>query len=297
MLEEDPMDQRIINLYDNFTHGGMNRRDFLDRLSELAGSAAAATALLPMLQCNYANAATVPENDPRLALERTSYDSPKGKINGYLARPKDKGKRPAVIVIHQNRGLNPHIQDVARRVALEGFLALAPDLLSVNGGTPTDDDQARDLHQKTEREAMIAAALAAVPFMLQHAESTGKVGTTGFCFGGGVVNRMAAGSPDLAAAVPYYGAQVPADVVPAINASLLLHYAEHDDNIDKGIPAYEAALKANNKRYSIYIYPGTQHGFNDDTAGVRYNKAAADLAWQRTMAFFRENLGAPAKAS
>lgn len=289
------MDQQIIDLYDNFTHGEISRRAFLDRLSELAGSAAAGAAMLPLLQCDYAKAATIPENDPRLALERISYESPKGKINGYLARPKDKSKRPAVIVIHQNRGLNPHIEDVARRLAVEGFLTLAPDLLSVNGGTPPDDDAARDLHNKTSREDMIAAALASIPFMLKHPESTGKVGTVGFCFGGGVVNRLAAGSPDLAAAVSYYGAQIPADLVPNVKAPLLLHYAEHDQAIDSGIPAYEAALKADHKRYTIYIYPGTQHAFNDDTAGVRYNKAAADLAWERTLAFFRENLGAPAK--
>ena len=192
------MDQRIINLYDSFTHGYIHRREFLDRLTQLTGSTAAATALLPLLHCDYAKAATVPENDARLAIDRMSYDSPKGKINGYLARPKDKGKRPAVIVIHQNRGLNPHIEDVARRVALDGFLAFAPDLLSVNGGTPPSDDQARELHAKTDREAMIAASIAAVPFMKAHAESTGKVGATGFCFGGGVVNRMAAGAFVLA---------------------------------------------------------------------------------------------------
>jgi carboxymethylenebutenolidase len=291
------VDQRIINLYDSFTHGEIHRREFLDRLTTLTGSTAAATALLPLLTCDYAKAATVAENDPRLAIDKTSYNSPKGKINGYLARPKAKGKRPAVIVIQQNRGLNPHIEDVARRYALEGFLALAPDLLSVNGGTPPNDDQARELHAKTDREAMIAAALAAVPFLKAHAESTGKVGAVGFCFGGGVVNRLAAGDPDLAAAVPYYGAQIPADMVPAIKAPLLLQYAENDENINKGIAAYEAALKANNKRYTIYIYSGTQHAFSDDTAGVRYNKEAADLAWQRTIAFFKENLGAPPRAS
>jgi carboxymethylenebutenolidase len=291
------MDQRIINLYDSFTHGEIHRRDFLDRLTQLTGSTAAATALLPLLTCDYAKAATVAENDPRLAIERTSYDSSKGKINGYLARGKDKGKRPAVIVIQQNRGLNPHIQDVARRYALEGFLAFAPDLLSVSGGTPPNEDQAREQHAKTDRETMIAAALAAVPFMKTHGESTGKVGAVGFCFGGGVVNRLAAGDPDLAAAVPYYGAQIPAEMVPAIKAPLLIHYAENDENINKGIAAYEAALKANNKRYTIYIYPGAQHAFSDDTAGVRYNKEAADLAWQRTLAFFKENLGSPPKAS
>lgn len=291
------MDQRIINLYDSFTHGRIHRREFLERLTALTGSAAAVTALLPLLTCDYAKAAIVAENDPRLATERTAYDSPKGKINGYLARLKEKGKRPAVVVISQNRGLNPHIQDMVRRFALEGFLAFGPDLLSVSGGTPADDDQARDLHAKTDREAMVAVAIAAIPFIKTHAESTGKVGAAGFCFGGGVVNRMAAADSDLAAAVPFYGAQIPADQVPAIKAPLLLHYAENDDFVNKGIAAYEAALKANNKRYTIYHYPGTQHAFTDDTAGVRYNKEAADLAWQRTIPFLKENLGTPPKAS
>jgi len=176
---------------------------------------------------------------------------------------------------------------VARRLAVEGYLALAPDLLSVNGGTPPEEDKARELHTKTEREDMIAAALAAIPFMAKHAESTGKVGAVGFCFGGGVVNRMAAGSPDLGAAVPYYGVQIPVEMVPAIKAPLLLQYAEND----------ETALAANNKKYTIYIYTGTQHAFNNDTGAARYNKAAADLAWSRTLAFFAENLGAPPKAA
>jgi carboxymethylenebutenolidase len=291
------MNQNIINLYDRFTHGGMSRREFLDRLAELTGSAAAAAALLPLLQNDYAQAAIVAPDDARLAAQRVSYDSPKGKIGGYLVRAKAMDKRPAVIVIHENRGLNPHIEDVARRLAAEGYLAMAPDLLSVNGGTPSDEDKARELHTKTEREDMIAAALAAIPFIQKHAESTGRVGAVGFCFGGGVVNRMAAGSPDLNAAVPYYGAQVPAEMVPAIKAPLLLQYAENDDNINKGIPAYEAALKANNKKYTLHLYPGTQHAFNNDTGAARYNKAAADLAWSRTLAFFAENLGAPPKAA
>jgi carboxymethylenebutenolidase len=196
-------------------------------------------------------------------------------------------------VIHENRGLNPHIEDIARRLAVEGYLALAPDLLSVNGGTPSEEDRARELHQKTEREDMIAAALAAIPVMQKHAESTGKIGAVGFCFGGGVVNRMAAGDPELAAAVPYYGEQAPAERVPAIKAPLLLQYAENDERINKGIPAYEAALQANNKKYTIHVYPGTQHAFNNDAGGARYNKAAAELAWSRTLAFFAENLGTP----
>ena len=290
------MDQRIINLYDRFTHGGMTRRDFLDRLTEMAGSAAAGAALLPLLQNNYAQAAIVADNDPRLAIDRIAYDGPKGKVSAYLARPKSKGKRPAVIVIHENRGLNPHLEDVARRLALEGFIALAPDLLSVNGGTPASEDAARDLHTKTDREEMIAAAVAAIGVMQKHPESTGKVGAIGFCFGGGVVNRMATDNPNLLAAVPYYGAQPPAEKVPAIKAALLLQYAENDENIDKGIPAYEAALKANKKKYAIHIYPDTQHAFNNDTGAARYNKAAADLAWGRTIAFFKEHLGAPRAA-
>jgi carboxymethylenebutenolidase len=291
------MDQRIINLYDRFTHGGMTRRDFLDRLSQLAGSTAAAAALLPLLQNNYAQAAIVAADDSRLAVDRVSYDAPKGKINGYLARPKAKGKRPAIIVIQENRGLNPHIEDIARRLAVEGFLAFAPDLLSVSGGTPPDEDKARELHARTDPEDIFAAAIAAVPFMLTHAESNGNVGVVGFCFGGGVANRMAAERPELKAAVVYYGLQIPADRVPAIRAPLLLHYAELDQRVNAGIAAYEAALKANNKRYTIHMYPGVNHAFNNDTGGARYNKAAADLAWDRTLAFFKETLGSGPKAT
>jgi carboxymethylenebutenolidase len=291
------MDQRIINLYDQFTHGGMNRREFLDRLTGLAGSAAAGAALLPLLQNNYAQAAIVAADDARLVGERVSYDSPHGKINGYLVRAKAQGKRPAVIAIHENRGLNPHIEDVARRLALEGFLALAPDLLSLVGGTPPSEDAARDLHTKMNREEAIAASVAAVSFLGKHAESTGKVGAVGFCFGGGIVNRMATDSPDLAAGVAYYGTQPPADKVPAIKAPLLLQYAETDDNINKGIAAYEAALKANNKKFTIHSYPGTQHAFNNDTGAARYNKQAADLAWERTIGFFKEQLGTPPRAA
>lgn len=291
------MDQRIINLYDQFTHGGMNRRDFLDRLTGLAGSAAAGAALLPLLQNNYAQAAIVAADDGRLVSERVSYDSPHGKINGYLVRAKAKGKRPAIVVIHENRGLNPHIEDVARRLALEGFLALSPDLLSLVGGTPPSEDAARDLHTKMNREEAIAASVAAVSYLGKHEEATGKVGAVGFCFGGGVVNRMATDSPDLTAGVAYYGTQPPADKVPAIKAALMLHYAETDDNINKGIAAYEAALKANNKKFTINSYPGTQHAFNNDTGTARYNKPAADLAWERTIGFFKEQLGTPPRAA
>lgn len=290
------MDQRIINLYDRFTHGGMSRRDFLDQLAGLTGSAAAAAALLPLLGNDYARAALVPENDARLGVERFSYSSSAGPVNGYLARGKARGKRPAIIVIHENRGLNPHIQDVARRLALEGFLAMAPDLLSVSGGTPGDDDKAREQHQRTDQKQMTAAALAAIPVMRDHPESTGKVGAVGFCFGGTMVNRLAVASSDLKAAVPYYGTQPSAAEVPSISAPLLLHYAGIDDRVNAGIAAYETALKANNKRYAIHIYEGAQHGFNNDTSS-RYDKAAAELAWSRTVAFFKQQLGEPPKAS
>jgi len=290
------MDQRIINLYDRFTHGGMNRREFLDRLADLAGSAAAAAVLLPMLQNNYAQAAIVAADDARLVNERASYDSPKGRINGYLVRSKDKDKRPAVIVIHENRGLNPHLEDVARRLALDGFLAYAVDLLSLVGGTPANEDEARDLHPKMNQDDAVAALVAAVSFAKTHPESTGKVGAVGFCFGGLMINRLAVASPELDAGVAYYGRQVPAAQVPSIKAPLLLHYAENDEGVNTGIAAYEAALQANNKKYTKQIYPGTQHAFNNDTSAARYNKAAADLAWERTIAFFREHLGAPPRA-
>jgi carboxymethylenebutenolidase len=290
---ENKVDQKIINLYDEFTHGGMNRRQFLDRLSEIAGSTAAAVALLPLLQNNYAQAAIVAPDDARLVSERVAYDSPKAKINGYLVRPKSKGRRPAVVVIHENRGLNPHLEDVARRLASEGFLAYAPDLLSLVGGTPENEDAARDLHPKMNQDDAVTALVSAVTFLKQYPESTGKVGAVGFCFGGLMVNRLAASSPDLDAGVAYYGRPVPATQVPNIKASLLLHYAENDDGVNTGIPAYEAALKANNKKFTMHTYPGTQHAFNNDAGAARYNKAAADQAWGRTLAFFKETLGTP----
>ena len=287
------MDQRIIELYDSFTHGGINRRAFLDRLAEIAGSSAAALALLPLLQNDYARAATVAPDDARLAIETVSYDAPGATISGYLARLKANDKCPAVIVIHDNRGLNPHIKDIARRVALAGFLAYAVDMLSPLGGTPADEDKARDMIGTLNAELTAHRIAAAVPFLKRHKRSTGAVGTVGFCWGGGMVNRIAVLSPDLKAGVAYYGAQPPADQVKSIQAPLLLHYAGLDQRIDAGIPAYEAALKANHKRYTIYVYPNVNHAFNNDTSN-RYDKPAADLAWNRTIAFFKANLGAPA---
>jgi carboxymethylenebutenolidase len=287
------MDQRIIDLYDNFTHGGIDRRQFLDRLAQIAGSSAAALALLPLLQNDYARAAMVAPDDARLAIDTVSYDAAGTPINGYLARLKSKGKRPAVIVLHENRGLNPHIQDVARRIALEGFLSFGVDMLSPLGGTPADEDNARDMIGTLKPDETAKQLAAAVPFLEHHAESTGKVGIVGFCWGGGIVNRVAVLAPDLKAGVIYYGLQVPADQVTAIRAPLLLHYAGLDQRVNAGIAAYEAALKANNKRYTIHVYPDVNHAFNNDTSN-RYDKPAADLAWSRTIAFFKENLGAPA---
>lgn len=285
------MDQRIINLYDRFTHGELNRRDFLDRLKAFTGSAAAAAALLPLLQNDYARAAIAAANDERLVTERVSYVSPKGTISGYLARPTAKGRRPVILVIHENRGLNPHLEDVARRFALEGFLAYAVDLLSLVGGTPASDDEARALHAKMNQDDAVAALVAAVAFLKTHPESTGKVGAIGFCFGGLMVNRLAASSQQLDAGVAYYGRQAPAAQVPGIKAALLLHHAENDEGVNAGIAAYEAALKEHGKIFTIHRYPGTQHGFNNDTGAARYNKQASDLAWSRTLAFFREYLG------
>ncbi len=289
------MDQRIIDLYDDFTHGGISRRALLDRLAQIAGSSAAAVALLPLLQNDYARAAIVAPDDARLAIETASYDAGGTRITGYLARLKPKGKRPAVLVIHENRGLNPHIQDVARRIALGGFLAYAVDLLSPLGGTPADEDKARDMIATLNAGETARHAAAAVPFLAHHAESTGKVGAVGFCWGGGGVNQVAVLAPDLKASVAYYGLQPPASEVASIKAALLLHYAGLDQRIDAGIPAYEAALKAAHKRFTIYMYPNVNHAFNNDTSS-RYDKAAADLAWSRTIAFLSQELGAPPKS-
>ena len=291
------MDQKIIDLFDKYTHGQMDRRDFLERLTKLAGSTAAAMAVLPLLQSDWAQAAIVDPNDARLATERVTFDSPKGKISGYLARPKSRGKRPTVLVIHENRGLNPHLEDVARRFAAEGFLAYAIDLLSLVGGTPANEEEALKLHPKMNVDDAVATLVAAVSFLKKHPESNGKVGAVGFCFGGLMVNRLAASSTELDAGVAYYGRQVPAEQVKNITASLMLHYAEKDDGVNAGIKDYEAALKANNKKYVLHMYPGTQHAFNNDLGAARYNKAAADLAWGRTLAFFKETLGVPPSAA
>ena len=284
------MDQKIIDLYDAYTHGALERRGFLDRLAQLAGGATAATALLAVLQNDYAQAAVIAEDDPRLATGPASYDAAGTKVSGYLARLKGGGKRPAVLVVHENRGLNPHIRDVARRLGVEGFLAFAVDALSPLGGTPADEDKAREMIGTLDRDETLRRIAAAVPFLAAHPESNGKVGAVGFCWGGAMANRLAAAGTSLAASVAYYGMPLPAEEVPKVTAALLLHYAGLDDRINAGVPAFEEALKKNKKTYELHMYPGANHAFNNDTNAARYNKEAATLAWSRTMAFFGKYL-------
>ncbi len=289
------MDQQIINLYDRFTHGGMHRRDFMDQLTTLAGGTAAATAALTTLQSNYALAQMVPENDPRLKIETVSFGSGSSAVNGYLARPADAMKRPVILVIHENRGLNPHIKDVTRRMALAGFVAFGADYLTSLGGTPADEDKARDMFGSLKAPDVVANSRTVLAGLKGRSDATGKVGAIGFCWGGGQVNALAVADPTLDAGVAYYGVQPKAEDVAAIKAPLMLHYAGLDDRINAGIPAYEAALKQGGKTYEIFVYPNVNHAFNNDTGGARYDKPAADLAWSRTLGFLKKNLGdAPA---
>ncbi len=284
------MDQRIINLFDEYTHKPLRREEFMSRLVKLTGSTAAAMAVLPLLEVNYAKAETIADQDERLFTEKVTYPGDGSDMNAYVARPKADGKYPAVIVIHENRGLNPHIEDVTRRMALEGYLALAPDALSPQGGTPTDADKAREMFQKIDVAKNLNNFLKAVDYLSMRKDCTGKVGTVGFCWGGRMVNQLAVHSPQLKAAVAYYGSQPDAADVPKIKAALLLHYAGMDERINAGIPAYEEALKKANISYELYLYDGAQHAFNNDTAPTRYNADAAKLAWGRTTAFFKKHL-------
>lgn len=285
------MDQRIIDLYDDFTHGGMSRRSFLDKLTALAGSTAAAAALLPFLQNNYAQAQTVQENDPRITTETVDIPGAQG-LKGYLVKPKDApGKLPTVIVIHENRGLNPHIKDVTRRMATEGFIALGVDYLSPMGGTPADEDKGREMIGQLKQPDVIAYGKAAVTYLKGRQDGNGKVGAVGFCWGGGAVNNLAVNAPDLDAGVAYYGGQPKAEDVPKIEAAMMMHYGGLDERINAGIQAYEAALKQAGKTYEIYVYEGANHAFNNDTNAARYDKDAADLAWRRTVGFLKKNLG------
>jgi carboxymethylenebutenolidase len=285
------MRQEIIQLYDDYTHERLDRRIFMDRLARMAGGTAAGAALLPVLQANYAKAAIVPPDDQRVQTERVTFDGPAGEIQGYLARPADaRGALPGVVVIHENRGLNPHIEDVARRVALEGFVALAPDFLSPKGGTPADEDQARELIGQLDPQQTIQNALAAVDFLTRNDATTDEVGVVGFCWGGALANQIAVNSAEVDAVVPFYGRQPASGDVAKIRAPLLLHYAGLDDRINAGIPEYEQALKAAGVDYTIYMYEGANHAFHNDTSEARYDPAAARLAWSRTIDFFRQHL-------
>jgi carboxymethylenebutenolidase len=284
-------DQELLNLFDQYVHGQIDRRGFLDRAGRFAVGGMTAAMLLDALNPQFAAAQQVPKNDKRLKTETVEYDSPQGtgKMKGYLARPAAAGKLPGVLVVHENRGLNPHIEDIARRVALDNFVAFAPDALTPLGGYPGDEDKARELFQKLDQTKTREDFVAAAGYLKGRPDCTGKIGVVGFCYGGGIANMLATRLPDLGAAVPFYGGQARAEDVPNIKAPLLIQYAEKDDRINAGWPAYEAALKANKVNYTAYIYPGTQHGFNNDTT-PRYDEAAAKLAWQRTIEFFNKHL-------
>jgi carboxymethylenebutenolidase len=284
------MRQELVELYEKYSHGSLDRRDFLKRLALFAGGSAAASALVPLVGRNEAWAQITAKEDARLIAETVKYAGETGEVRGYFARPKGDAKLPGVVVIHENRGLNAHIEDVTRRMALEGFLALAPDALSPLGGTPEDSEKAPALLGQLDKEKNTKNFVAAVKYLKTYPLSTGKVGVVGFCWGGAMANQVAVHSPDLLAAVPYYGAAPAPEDVPKIKASLLLHYAGMDERINAGIPAFEAALKAASVNYKIYIYEGAQHAFNNDMAPTRYNKDAAQLAWQRTIAFLKEKL-------
>lgn len=290
-MSKPEITQAMIDAYDEYTHLTLDRRGFMQKLTTLAGSGAAAAAIVPFLSASKAQAAMVEEGDARLAVEDMTYPGAGGEMKGYLAMPKDApGKLPAVIVIHENRGLNPHIRDVARRMALEGFVALAPDFLSPAGGTPDNEDKAREMFSGLDMGATVANGEATRAFLAAHDKVNGKVGAIGFCWGGGMVNRMAIASPELGAGVAYYGAQPPAEDVPKIRAPLMLHYAGLDERINAGIEAYKAALEKNGKTFEIFVYDGVNHAFNNDTSAARYDKAAAELAWLRTVEFLKKNL-------
>lgn len=284
--------QELLELYDYYAHGRITKREFLDRAAKYAVGGVTAAAILSSMSPNYALATQVEFTDPDIVAEYITYPSPKGNgdVRAYLVRPaKATGKVPAVVVVHENRGLNPYIEDVARRVAKAGFIALAPDGLTSVGGYPGNDEKGRELQQKVDPEKLMNDFFAAVEFMMKSDMTTGKVGITGFCYGGGVANAAAVAYPELGAAVPFYGRQPKAESVTSIKAPLLLHYAELDKGITDGWPPYEAALKANNKTYEAYVYPGVNHGFHNDST-PRYDEAAAKLAWDRTIDWFKRYL-------
>jgi carboxymethylenebutenolidase len=284
--------KEVLSLFDQYVHGLIDRRDFLDGAAKFAVGGMTAAAFLDALSPRYAQAAEVPANDVRVRLEYVEYDSPSGSgtMRGYMAQPTaSAGPWPAVLVIHENRGLNPYVEDVVRRFGAAGFLALGPDALTPLGGYPGTDDEGRTMQRQLDRATMTEDFLAGAHFLRDHAESTGRVGAVGFCFGGSMVNTLAVRMPDLAAGVPFYGGQPAAEDVPAIRAPLMIHYAGLDERVNAGWPAYEEALQANGKEYTMHMYPDVNHGFHNDTT-PRYDEAAARLAQERTIAFFNEHL-------
>ena len=285
------MEKKITTLYHDLKQGKTNRRDFVRKLALVAGSTAAAGALLPILEKSNHGAPITHQGDPDLMTEFIKYPGETGDVKGFLAWPKAGKKFPAVLIIHENRGLQPHIQDVTRRMAKEGFLAMAPDALSPLGGTPENDqDKAVAMIGQLDKDKTIKNFVAAVKYLKTQPLSTGKVGCTGFCWGGGMTNQVAVNCPDLNAAVPYYGMQPSTDQVALIKAPIMAHYAGDDQRINQGIPAFEEALKKEKKEYQIFMYEGAQHAFNNDSNPQRYNEQAAKLAWSRTIAFFKEKL-------
>ena len=282
------MDQRIINLYDEYTHKPLSRNEFLRRLALLAGGTAAAMTILPLLEVNYANAAVTSQED--LFTERISYPGINGDMLAYVARPKEEKPYAAVVGIHENRGLNAHIEDVTRRAAKAGYLAIAPNALSSLGGTPENEDEARTKFQQLKAEDNLQNFIKVFDYLPTRKDCNGKFGCVGFCWGGGMANSLAVNVPSLKAAVPFYGRQPAAEDVPKIKAALQLHYGGLDERVNAGIPAFEEALKKNNIQYELFIYEGANHAFHNDTAPTRYNEAAAKLAWQRTLDFFGKYL-------
>jgi carboxymethylenebutenolidase len=284
------MDQRIINLFDEYTHKPLTREVFLKKLITLTGSTAAAMTVLPLLEVNYAQAETISGDDDQLFIERVSYQGAEGEMKASVARPKKRKKYPVVMVIHENRGLNPHIEDVTRRLALEGFLAIAPDALSPLGGTPTDADKARDLFGKIDAAKNLSNFIKGFEYAKTRKDTTKNFGCIGFCWGGALANQLAVNMLELKVAVPFYGRQPEATDVPKIKAFVQLHYGGLDERINAGIPAYEEALKKASTRYEVFIYEGVQHAFHNDTAPTRYNEAAAKLAWSRAIKLFHQEL-------
>lgn len=286
------MDQRIIELYDEYTHAPLDRRDFLERLTAMLGSAAAVPAVLAALEPRAAAAATVGPEDPRLTVRRISYQGAWGEVSGYRAEPAGTGATlPGVIVIHENRGLNAHIEDVARRLALAGFVTLAPDLLSLMGGTPPDPDRARAMIGQLDRESVVGDLVAAMSHLRTAGRTTDAVGAVGFCWGGGMVNQLAVAAPDLGAGVVYYGPSPDTASVARIKAPMLLHYAGLDPRVNDGVPAYREALRQAGVRFEAFTYEGANHAFNNDTSAERYDEQAAALAWERTVRFLKAALG------